>query len=116
MFDTGILRLCTKELSNQSGSMPVEVLSAYGAAYYGERTVSYTRMYEARGANSQVDMVVRVPFDTFIRPDSYVVLEGNRQFRVDAVSPVIVRSNTRAQELTLIAIDHLLDVEEEETP
>ena len=111
MFDTGILYLAHKVVTSTGGSMPTEALRIYARAFYGERTVSYTRMYEARGANCQVDMIARVPFDTVIEPDSYVILENQRQLRVDAVSPVIVRRDIRAQELTLINTDELLNVE-----
>ena len=108
MFDTGLLTLCLKHTVTGGGAMPVEKLAPYGRSFYGERTVSYSRMYEARGAES----LVRVPFDTQIRPNSYVVLEGGDQFRVDAVAPVIVRRDVRAVELTLIRLDELLDLEE----
>ena len=112
MFDTGIILLAHKTVTGTNGAMPTEILSVYGRAYYGERSVSYSRFYEARGANSQVDMVVRVPFDTNVEPDSYVILENGRQLRVDVVTPVIVRRDIRAQELTLVNIDELLNVEE----
>ena len=112
MFDSGMIALCTKHLTSSGGSMPKETLHRYACAFYGERSVSYSRMYEARGADCQIDMLVRVPFDTQIQPDSYAVFEGGDQYRVDAVSPVIVRRDTRAQELTLIRLDELLDVEE----
>lgn len=111
MFDTGLLTLCLKTTASSNGAMPVETLSQYGRAFYGERTVSYSRMYEARGADCQIDKLVRVPFDTQIRPNSYVVLEGGDEYRVDAVSPVIVRRDVRAVELTLIRLDELLDLE-----
>lgn len=110
MFDTGLLTLCLKTTASTGGAMPTEVLTPYGRAYYGERTVSYTRMYEARGADCQIDKLVRVPFDTNIRPDSYVVLEDGLEYRVDAVAPVIIRRDVRAVELTLIHLDELLDV------
>lgn len=112
MFDTGLLTLCLKCTVTGGGMMPVEKLAPYGRSFFGERTVTYSRLYEARGANCQVDKLVRVPFDTQIRPDSYVVLENGEEYRVDAVAPVIVRRDVRAVELTLIRLDELLDLEE----
>lgn len=111
MFDTGLLKLAHKVVASTGGAMPTEKLRIYARAYYGERAVSFSRLYAARGASCQVDMVVRVPFDTEVEPDSYVVLENGRQLRVDAVSPVVVRRDIRAQELTLVNTDELLDVE-----
>ena len=110
MFDTGLLTLCTKQATSTGGAMPTEALIPYGRAYYGERTVSFTRLYEARGADCRIDKLVRVPFDTKIQPDSYVLLEDGMQYRVDVVAPVIVRRDVRAVELTLIRLDELLDV------
>lgn len=112
MFDTGLLTLCLKHTVTGGGAMPVEKLAPYGRSFYGERTVTYSRMYEARGADCQIDKLVRVPFDTKIRPNSYVVLENGEEYRVDAVAPVIVRRDVRAVELTLIRLDELLDLEE----
>lgn len=110
MFDTGLLTLCIKTTASTGGAMPTEALIPYGRAYYGERNVSYSRLYEARGTDCQIDKLVRVPFDTKIRPDSYVVLEDGLEYRVDVVAPVIVRRDVRAVELTLIHLDELLDV------
>lgn len=113
MFDTGILCLAHKVVTSTGGAMPTEGLRTYARAFYGERAVSFSRLYAARGASCQVDMVARVPFDTNIEPDSYVILENGRQLRVDAVSPVFVRRDVRAQELTLVNLDELLNVEVE---
>jgi len=112
MFDTGLLTFCTKSMTSTDGSMPREVLTPYARAYYGERTVSYTRTYEARGADCQIDKVIRVPFDAQVRTDCYVILEDGEQYRVDVVSPVIVRRDRRAIELTLVRLDELLEIGE----
>lgn len=111
MFDSGLLTIATKTLTTVDGGMPTEVLNDVGSAYYGDRTISYNRLYQARGADCQIDRLVRVPFDTEIMPEQYVIFEDDSQFRVDAVTDVIVKVSTRAKELTLIRNEELLDVE-----
>lgn len=111
MFDTGLLTICTKRTTTTAGAMPAETLETVRHAYYGERTVSHSRLYEARGADCRVDKLVRVPFDTDVLPDQYAMFEDGSQYRVDAVLDVIVKRSTRAKELTLVRLEELLDVE-----
>ena len=94
-----------------NGGMPTETLVETGKAYYGERTVTYRRVYEARGADCQIDKLIRVPFDTVVSMGDYVVLEDDAQYRVDIVSEVIVRRDVRALELTLIKLEDNYNVE-----
>lgn len=90
--------------------MPVERLTPrISNVYYGDRTVSYSRLYEARGVDSQIDRLIRVPDGVSVVPDDYVVI-GSDQYRVDAVSDVIVARSTRAVELSLIRLEDYLDV------
>lgn len=110
MFDSGLLTLARKTVTATNGGMPVEVLASAGSAFYGDRTVSYNRMYVARGADCQIDRLVRVPWDTAVVPDMYVIFEDSSQYRVDIVSEVIVKRSTRALELTLVKLEELLNV------
>lgn len=110
-FSTGKLNLYNlRTTQKHSGGMPKEILSFTAWTYYGEKTVSYTRLYEARGADSPCDKVIRIPEDVAAKVDQYVILEDGEQYRVDAVSPVIVASNVRAKELTLARLEDRYDV------
>lgn len=104
MFDTGLLTVCTLIETNENGGKPVKQLEKKCAAFYGERTVSAARLYQARGADCEIDMLVRVPFDTDVQTNDYVVLENDDQFRVDFVSKVLVGYSNRALELTLVRL------------
>lgn len=104
MFDTGLLTVCDLVEESVNGGKPVKRLEKKCAAYYGERTVSAARLYQARGADCEIDLLVRVPFDTDVKTDDYVVLENGDQFRVDFVSKVLVGYTCRALELTLIKL------------
>ena len=111
MFDTGLLKIYELAEVAEDGGMPTEKLLYQGMAFYGARTVSATRLYQARGADCRIDKLVRVPFDTAVKPDMYVILDDGPQFRVDAVAEVIVRRDVRAVELTLIKLEENLNVE-----
>jgi len=110
MFDTGKLTIYALTASAEDGGMPKEVLTKKLTCFYGERTVGYTRMYQARGADSQIDKLVRIPFDIDAVPNDYVVLEDGNQYRIDATSEVIVESSKRAKELTLVRLEELYDI------
>ena len=110
MFDSGLCTICTKTETSSGGLMPVEQLTpTVTNVFYGDRTVSYNRLYEARGADSQIDRLIRVPEGVAVAPDDYVLI-GSDKYRVDAVSDVIVKVSTRARELSLIKLEDLYDV------
>ena len=75
MRDAGILKLYDLESTSAPGDAPLEKLVKLGTAFYAEKTVGYNRIYAARGANQEIDMVVRcyntdVPYSA-----KYVILE-----------------------------------------
>lgn len=110
MFDSGICTICEKTEVSVNGLMPVERLSpTVSNVFFGDRTVSYTRLYEARGADSQIDRLIRIPAEVSVFPDMYVLI-GDDQFMVDAVSDVIVARSTRAKELTLVKLEDYYDI------
>lgn len=110
MFDSGICTICDKTEASIGGLMPQELLvPKLNNVYFGTRSISYSRMYEARGADSQIDKLIRVPEDVAVAPDDYIII-GTDQFRVDAVNDVIVRRSTRARELSLIKLEDLYNV------
>lgn len=110
MFDSGICTICNKTEASVAGLMPHEVLIPRTEnVYFGTRSISYTRLYEARGADSQIDKLIRVPEDVSVGPDDYIII-GSDQYRVDAVADVIVRRSTRARELSLVRLEDYLDV------
>lgn len=110
MFDSGICTICTKTETSSGGLMPVERLTpTVTNVFYGDRMISYSRMYEARGADSQIDRLIRVPEGVAVAPDDYVLI-GTDQYRVDAASDVIVKRSTRARELSLVKLEDYYDV------
>ena len=110
-FATGALNLYELGTTQQyAGGLPTEVLRYMGWTYYGDRTVGHTRLYEARGADCRIDKLVRIPDRVTVQVGWYVILEDGEQYRIDALSPVIVASNVRATELTLVKVEERYDV------
>ena len=93
-----------------AGGMPKERLIFKDWTYYGIQTISYSRIYEAMGADTQIDAVVRVPADFSVKRGEYVILEDGDQYRVEIVRPIVVASYVRALELTLIRLEDRYDV------
>lgn len=111
MFDSGLLFICELSHVTENGGMPIEVLTEKRKAYFGDRSISVNRMYQAYGADKQIDRLVRVPFDTEVQPNDYVVFENGEQFRIDDKNDVFVRRDLRAVELTLIKLGENYNVE-----
>lgn len=92
-----------------AGSKPKEKLGVIGWTYYGDRNISYSRVYQALGADRRIDRIIRVPVDVLVEPGNYVII-GGTQYRVDIATAVIVKSNYRATELTLIKVEDRYDL------
>lgn len=108
MRDMGILTLYDLVTTSTSGDMPVEKLSSVGTAYYAEKTVGYNRIYAARGANQEIDTVVRcyntdVPYSA-----KYVVLEDGNQYQISVKQKIV---DEDATDLTLVRLEDYYDVD-----
>lgn len=93
-----------------AGSKPKQKLAYVGWTYFGDRTASLTRIYEALGADERFDRLVRIPVDVNIHVGQYVAI-GNVQYRVNILNLVVVKSNYRAQELTLVRLEDRYDLD-----
>lgn len=89
LLDSGVLFVCTLTNTAAPGSMPVERLTPVGKFWYGERTVGYNRLYAARGADEEVDMLVRVAHTRAARAGMYAVLGNGEQYRISAVQQIV---------------------------
>ena len=108
MRDRGLLTLYDLVTTSTSGDMPVEKLSSVGTAYYAEKTVGYNRIYAARGANQEIDTVVRcyntdVPYSA-----KYVVLEDGNQYQISVKQKIV---DEDATDLTLVRLEDYYDVD-----
>lgn len=108
MRDMGILTLYDLVTTSTSGDMPIEKLSTVGTAYYAEKTVGYNRIYAARGANQEIDTVVRcyntdVPYSA-----KYVVLEDGNQYQISVKQKIV---DEDATDLTLVRLEDYYDVD-----
>ena len=107
MRDTGLLTLYNLTNVASQGQMPTEKLVAVGTAYYAEKTIGYNRIYAARGANEQIDMVVRcynteVPYSA-----KYVILEDGVQYQISVKQKIV---DEDAVDLTLVRVEEYYDV------
>ena len=108
MRDMGLLTLYDLVTTSTSGDMPVEKLSSLGTAFYAEKTVGYNRIYAARGANEEIDIVVRcyntdVPYSA-----KYVVLEDGNQYQIFVKQKIVDEDCT---DLTLVRLEDYYDVD-----
>ena len=116
MRDDGILTFYELTNTAEPGRMPVEQLVSVGTAYYGRMRVGVTRLYAALGANKSIDLLVRC-YNTPEVPEGtkramFVILEDNRQYRIDAVQE---QTDLDAVDLTLVRLEDFYDVADEAT-
>ena len=88
LLDDGVLYLCTLTNTAAPGAMPVQRLTKVAKYWYGERTVGYNRLYAAKGANEEIDMLVRVAYTRAARAGMYAVLGNGEQYRITAVQQI----------------------------
>ena len=107
MRDAGILTLYSLQNTAGEGDMPAEQLVPVGTAYYAERTVGYNRIYAAKGANEEIDMVVRcyntsVPYNA-----KYVIPEDGEQYQITVKQKIV---DEDATDLTLVRLEDYYNV------
>ena len=107
MRDAGILTFYNLTSTSATGDAPVEKLEALGTAFYAEKTVGYNRIYAARGANEQIDMVVRCYYTDIPYNAKYVVLEDEKQYQITVKQKIV---DEDATDLTLVRVEDYYDV------
>ena len=107
MRDAGILTLYNLTNTATSGQMPKEQLVSVGTAYYAEKTVGYNRIYAARGANEEIDMVVRCYNTDIPHSAKYVILEDGVQYQITVKQKIV---DEDATDLTLVRVEEYYDV------
>lgn len=110
MLDSGLLTVCRLENKALPGAMPDMKLIEQSKHYYGERTVGYNRLYAARGANEQIDLLVRIWQNRFVRAGMYVVTEDDVQYRIDTVQQLFDEDGLAVSDLSLSRLETYYEV------
>ena len=113
MMDDGIVTICELEDTAEPGDMARYKLVEVCRAYFMNRTMSYRRSYAARGANEQIDLLIRVWRDSQIRMGQYAVLSDSTddgQYQVTLIQHTVDADNLQVSDLTLRRLDQLYEV------
>ena len=112
MRDGGLITVCTLQNTAGAGLMPKETLTPVFADYFEERTVGYSRFYQALGVNEQVDLLVRTNRNS-ARIGMYAVLsmsDNDGQYRITNVQHILDIDGLKCTDLTLQRMDNLYEV------
>lgn len=110
-YDDGIVFLCSLTDESKPGLKPKEVLQKIARHYFEEQYITFRRQYAAKGANEQIDKVIRIHYDPKARIGIYAVLGNGEQYRVDSVSTGYDSdSRLRYSELTLSRLEDYYDM------
>lgn len=112
-MDAGIVTICRLINTAEDGNMPVYKLSKVTAAYYANRTVSYRRFYAAKGANEEIDLLIRIWRDPSVQRGQYAVVSeslDNGQYEIEQVQHTVDADNLQVTDLTLKRVDKLYEV------
>lgn len=110
-YDDGIVWLCSITNTSDNGLKPVERITRISKHFFEERTVSFRRQYAAKGVNEQIDMLIRIHYDTGARIGMVAELGNGDQFRIDNVTHAYdPDSRLRYTELTLARLEDFFDV------
>lgn len=86
MYDSGTLYICNLINQSENGDMPKEVLSKVNKFWFEKRYIGINRQYLAKGANEQVDLLVRIHGSQNINIGQYVMLGNGEQYRITMVN------------------------------
>lgn len=111
MDEQGLLTIYALENVAPKGLKPSQKLVQKDTAYYSERQIGVTRLYAVRGANAQIDALLRC-YNTDIIKGMVVIPEDGNQYQVDECQKVIGKD---CVDLTLIRIEKLYDIYAEQT-
>lgn len=109
LFDSGIIKFYNLENIALNGEMPKQRLVFHKKAYYGERTIGFSRFYDAKGVNEQIDLLVRIWADRSIRIGMYAIA-NDVQYRISNIQQIVADDGLRVTDVTLERIDELYDV------
>ena len=111
-LDTGIVGIYTLENTAEKGDMPKEQLVEHFYAYYGERTISYNRQYQAKGVQEQVDLLIRIWDEGYnVRIGMYAIIDCE-QYRITNVARALDDdTQLKIFDLTLERLDNLYDID-----
>ena len=113
MMDGGIATVCELANTAEAGNKPVYQLQVVTRAYFAYRTVSYRRLYAAKGANQEIDLLIRVWRDPLITIGQYVVLSdsvNDGQYEIQNVQNTVDEDNLQVSDITLKRIDNLYEI------
>lgn len=118
LLDSGTVTLCKLVNYALPGDMATYKLKKIISQNYDERQIGLNRAYLARGADMQVDMVIRI-WDEGVRPSIgyYAILTDYKwqdnpcgdQFRIDLVQPTINEDGLQVFDLTLSRLENNYD-------
>lgn len=83
-----------------------------GGIHFGNRSISYKRLYAARAATSKIDKIVQIPYSPSISQriatGHVAVIIGTERFDVDSVQ-TLQNTSPPAQVLTLVRVGIVKD-------
>lgn len=117
MMDAGFITVCQLQDYQEPGDMPKQILVPLDLFQFEERVVGYNRQYAAKGANEQVDMLVRI-WRHPVRIGMYAVLsdyegqecEAGDQYQIQNVQNLLDDDGLKVTDLTLRRVDKLYEV------
>ena len=111
MLADGTLRIYSLENTAEPGEMPREMLveTIPEDLYYSDRVIGVTRLYAAKGANQQISKLVRI-WDVPVEIGNYAVLDGQDQYRIDAIQSAKDDEGLKVVDLTLVREENHYDV------
>ena len=108
MRDEGLLTFYELKNTAEEGLKPVEKLVEIGKAYYANKTIGYNRRYAAKGANCEIDKLVRAYNTDIPEKGMYVILEDGKQYQIDSMTEI---DDEDATDLTLVRIEDYYEVD-----
>lgn len=118
ILDSGLITLCRLETTTENGAMPKYRLAPVQTQNFGELSVGVTRAYLAKGADAQIDMLVRI-YNEGVRPlpTMYAILsyydgqenEQGDQYQITLVQPHLDDDGLKVYDLTLRRLEENYD-------
>ena len=113
MYDDGFMKIYRLQDVAPAGEMPQLKLVYLQGAFFESRVIGYGRFYAAKGAQQQIDLLLRAPEHLpGVRIGMFAVLEDGLQYRIDNVQHTTDDDELPVTDLSLFRLEEFFDVAE----
>ena len=112
ILDSGMVEILEIHEELAPGCMPKQIIRPlFEPCFFGDLQIGYKRQYAAKGAEQQIDRLIRIWQERGITIGMVAMLDDGQQYRIDLVQHLPDEEGEPVTHLTLSRLGVLYDVQ-----